>query len=334
MADYININGNNIPIRSSDPTNPIQGEVWYNTTSNSLKGRGATTSGTWATGGNLNTAVLLGGAFGTKTAGAYTQGFSPSIPTTNATQEYDGSTWTAGTNHPTSSIGGGGGTGSQTAGMVAGGGGGSRTSNAFDYNGSTWTATGSLTDAADNLGTCGTGTTTDVIIALGRIPSTGNSGNNTTNTYDGTSFASGPNINTGRLLMAGGGTQSAGWIGGGFIDPSPNAMTNTEEYNGSSWSNVNPLNTASGLNGGWGTQTSALCQVNDPGPGSRSGMEQYDGTSWTAVAALPTAGEGYNTGSGSSASAGGWHTGLGPSFNVTNEWTDAGVPVTVTFSTS
>ena len=38
MADYININGNNIPIRASDPSNPILGEIWYNSTTNLLKG--------------------------------------------------------------------------------------------------------------------------------------------------------------------------------------------------------------------------------------------------------------------------------------------------------
>jgi hypothetical protein len=44
MADYININGNNIPIRASDPSNPILGEVWYNLTTNALKGQGAFTA--------------------------------------------------------------------------------------------------------------------------------------------------------------------------------------------------------------------------------------------------------------------------------------------------
>jgi hypothetical protein len=39
MATYKNINGTNIPIRASDPTNPILGEIWYNTTSNTLKGQ-------------------------------------------------------------------------------------------------------------------------------------------------------------------------------------------------------------------------------------------------------------------------------------------------------
>ena len=39
MATYKEIRGNNIPIRSSDPSNPIIGEMWYNTTTGVLKGR-------------------------------------------------------------------------------------------------------------------------------------------------------------------------------------------------------------------------------------------------------------------------------------------------------
>ena len=74
MASYININGNNIPIRASDPANPIIGEVWYNSTTNVLKGQTATTAGAWATGGNLSTGRNISDSFGTKTAGAYVGG--------------------------------------------------------------------------------------------------------------------------------------------------------------------------------------------------------------------------------------------------------------------
>tara|TARA_Y100001951_G_scaffold35892_1_gene28349 strand:- start:88 stop:240 length:153 start_codon:yes stop_codon:yes gene_type:complete len=38
MADYIDIKGGLIQILSSDPSNPIEGEIWYNSTSNDLKG--------------------------------------------------------------------------------------------------------------------------------------------------------------------------------------------------------------------------------------------------------------------------------------------------------
>ena len=67
MAEYINIKGQNIEVVASDPANPTQGQIWYNTTSNTLKGGGVTTDGAWATANNMNTArAYLAGA-GTQT---------------------------------------------------------------------------------------------------------------------------------------------------------------------------------------------------------------------------------------------------------------------------
>ena len=39
MADYKTLHGTNIDTVSSDPDNPVKGQVWYNTTSQALKGR-------------------------------------------------------------------------------------------------------------------------------------------------------------------------------------------------------------------------------------------------------------------------------------------------------
>ena len=37
MTAYTGIQGQNILIVSSDPANPVEGQIWYNTTSNTLK---------------------------------------------------------------------------------------------------------------------------------------------------------------------------------------------------------------------------------------------------------------------------------------------------------
>jgi hypothetical protein len=77
MATYKGIQGFTIQNLSADPSNPIEGQVWYNSTSNVWKVEEATTAGSWATGNNLNTArgYGLAGA-GTQTAalafGGYT----------------------------------------------------------------------------------------------------------------------------------------------------------------------------------------------------------------------------------------------------------------------
>src|SRR5210317_33523 len=157
MADYININGNNIPIRASDPSNPTIGEIWYNSTTNLLKGQSVTSSGSFSSGATLPTTILGGGTIGSKTAGVYTTGFSPSVSDSTATVNYDGTTWTSSGAYPRSSNGSLGGAGSQAAGMIAGGGPGNSQSAANDYDGSTWTATGSLNTAGNNIGDCGAG---------------------------------------------------------------------------------------------------------------------------------------------------------------------------------
>jgi hypothetical protein len=51
MAEYINIRGQSIEVVASDPANPTLGQIWYNSTSNTLKGGGVSTA-TWATGNN------------------------------------------------------------------------------------------------------------------------------------------------------------------------------------------------------------------------------------------------------------------------------------------
>ena len=53
MTTYKEINGTNIEAVSTDPANPVTGQVWYNLTDNVLKGAAATTAGAWATGGSF-----------------------------------------------------------------------------------------------------------------------------------------------------------------------------------------------------------------------------------------------------------------------------------------
>jgi hypothetical protein len=100
MATYKEIKGTSIEVVSSDPSNPQLGQIWYNTTSQTLKGEefGAAA---WSAGGNLGTAryYLTGEDAGTQTAGLAFGGSPGSSPfMTNSTEEYNGSSWTAGGN--------------------------------------------------------------------------------------------------------------------------------------------------------------------------------------------------------------------------------------------
>ena len=93
MSQYKGIVGQKVVSYTTDPDNPIQGQVWYNATANTLKLEGQTTSGSWSSGGNLNQArTNLSGA-GIQTAAL---GFGGQVSSTiyTLTEQYNGSSWT------------------------------------------------------------------------------------------------------------------------------------------------------------------------------------------------------------------------------------------------
>ena len=94
MATYKEIRGTQIEAVATDPSNPVEGQVWYNTTSNALKGLAATTTGSWATGGALNqTRYSLAGA-GLQTAGLAFGGYIGPPGSTANTEQWNGASWT------------------------------------------------------------------------------------------------------------------------------------------------------------------------------------------------------------------------------------------------
>ena len=156
MTTYKGIKGFSIQNLSADPSNPIEGQVWYNSTSNVWKVEEVTAAGAWASGNPLSVArVSLAGA-GTQTAALAFGGVDTA--NTGATEEYDGATWTSSNSLNTARryIAG---CGTQTAGLAFGGYTTTPTGATEEYNGATWTSnpTG-LNTARDSLGGCGTQT--------------------------------------------------------------------------------------------------------------------------------------------------------------------------------
>ena len=92
MATYKEIKGTQIEVLASDPSNPIEGQVWFNSTSNVLKGRILNPAGSWTTANSINTARGgLAGA-GTTTAAIVLGG---EVPPYNAqTETWNGTNWT------------------------------------------------------------------------------------------------------------------------------------------------------------------------------------------------------------------------------------------------
>ena len=331
MADYININGNNIPIRASDPSNPILGEVWYNLTSRTLKGQAFVTANVVSS-GNVNTARTQAGGVGTLTAGIIFGGEIPAL--TGATEEYDGSTWTAGGTCPAqksdmhSS-------GTQTAALW--GGGSPLSSGSFEYDGSTWTSGGSMTFAGRDFYSGSAGTQTAALQIGGFI----NPGNysNVMQEYNGSTwtnipqtYPSAPQTNN----IATTGTQTA-CISSGGTQGTPD-QTQSQEWNGSTWTAVNSL--ATGIRSAVANGTVASCNLISGSPPSNppyydTGIQTYDGTSWAVSPVTLSTGRSQATGGGSGTSA--FVTcgsdGTPDYTNTTEIFTDTG-PAIVTFSSS
>ena len=87
MATYKQIYGTNVEVLASDPSNPVEGQIWYNSTSQTLKGY-ALVAGSWATAGPMNTARAGLGGLGTQIAALGFGGITTAAST--ATEEYSG----------------------------------------------------------------------------------------------------------------------------------------------------------------------------------------------------------------------------------------------------
>ena len=125
----------------------------------------------------------------------------------------------------------GGASGPQTAAVVFGGGF-PAVFTSSEYDGTNWTAGGTLPSSRGGYGTCGNtgnGSQTAAIGAGGYTP--GPIYFNGSFIYDGTVFTTGPNISTARNELASGGPNSSFYITGGLT--SPGAASNaTEEFTG------------------------------------------------------------------------------------------------------
>lgn len=328
MASYININGNNIPIRASDPSNPIEGEIWYNLTTNALKGQGFGTA-SWASAPSVsNTPRIFSAGDGPPTAG-WVAGGGASPPGLSSTEEYNGSAWTAGGGLPGGRYGAGG-VGPQTAALIFNGNTGSITNSALEYNGTSWGSPTTVPSASNYANRAGIQT---AALAFGGA-NPGSVTLNFTAEYNGSAWTTGGSMATGVEYGAGTGTETAALCAGGYIQGSDSTAV-SQEYNGSTWTSGNPINTSRFNLNGFGIQTAAVIAGGfAPSlPGATTETETYDGTSFsTSPASMSTARNGATAmGENSGPASAGWIIGISPA--ATEEFTGAG-PTTVTISSS
>jgi hypothetical protein len=331
MATYKGINGFAVQSVATDPSPLDEGQVWYNNATYAFKLASVTTAGTWATGGNLNTARAYAGAAGTQTAGLFFGGISyPSFY--NVTESYNGTSWTTlpATMNTTRYGLGSANAGTQTAALGFGGEGpGSPPTTATEsYNGTSWTNVNSLTTA--KIVPAGAGTQTTAL-AFGGDPNSSNS-----QTWNGTSWTNTPSLNTSRGSLAGFGASNTAALAAGGENPFPSISAATESYNGTSWTTVSSMNTARGSLGGFGTQTNGVVAAGRNSSNTpQTATEVWNGTSWTSNPNGLSTGRYYPGGFGSGSSSGAITGGYpNPATAATEEWTGPGVPVTQTITTS
>jgi len=301
MATYKGIQGFSVQKLATDPdASSSIGQLWYNSTTGKYK-ISVSGTGSWATGGSLNTGRNQLGGTGTQTAAlaffGAAPGFYPS-GATKAVEEYDGTSW-ANETYGNSERYAGGRIG-QTSTDAAYVGGYSapppplQSGKTEKWNGSTWTETGDLQSGRQGF-FGGAGTTTAGLVAAS------GPANGATETFDGTSWTEENNLVTARQYApVTGAVETAAMCVGGYGIPADSPYSAgpgsrvglTEIWDGLCWTHVaGTLNLGRIEAGLSGTSTLAIIaggNAGDPAPPTYNTdtAETWDGTSWTTVAAL------------------------------------------------
>jgi hypothetical protein len=261
------------------------GQVFYNSTSNAFKvtkDNSGAPLGTWASGGNLNTARSSVGGAGIQTA-ALAFGGNP-IPIA-LNESYNGTSWTEvnDLNTARAEIAG---FGLQTAAVAAGGNIGSDSNATEIWDGTNWTTSPATLNLA-RRGPGGVGTTTAGLVFGGSDP--GSTRRTQTESFNGTAWTELNDLNTAKWLPGSGGNQTAAIA----ITGDSAAFSGTVElWDGTSWTETTDINTTRIYGAGFGTQTSAIYTGGlQPGsPNFKSALTEFwNGSTWTEVADLATA---------------------------------------------
>ena len=293
MATYYDIFGQKVQYIASDPSPVAVGQVWYNSTSNTTKVRGVTTTSAWATGGSMNDSKGGNGAGDSQNSAIALQG---TLGAVTVVESYDGTSWTNGpsssNNYGSRSAGGG----SSSASLIGG-----YTNSPFttynvteEYDGSGFTA-GGVTNTPGYGVNAVYGVNNSALGFVGRAP-TGTHNEH----YNGTSWTT---VNPSPPGQRGGflsGSTSSAVLASGFVPPN-NTTVDCLDYNGTSWTSITALSPGSdGIHGGsGGTNSSAVLiygGVREPSLGDIDKVNFWNGSAWSSETSLPSARRGANGG--------------------------------------
>jgi hypothetical protein len=336
MAEYKGIHGTKVQDYTTDPDNPITGQVWYNETANTLKVKAVTTAGAWSTGTDSPYTATGVNGVGSQTSALIFGGEGPPGGEVTTSILYNGTTWTTtGSLNEQMQIGMNFGT--STSALASGG---ERTPPGVSgktelFNGSSWTETTDLNTARRNGGGSGADSTSGVVFGGGEHPSYSTS----TEDWNGSAWTAGGSLPNGQAGSSAGDSATAALFFGGPENPSPPYVSSTTvSYNGTSWTAVNSMNTARrigprGASVGANSSDGAWYAGGLTGPGSLVGStELWNGTSWSEDGDMNTAR--YNGGGAGNSSNALYVGGSSPSNSAaTEEWTGAGSPVIRTITT-
>lgn len=238
----------------------------------------------WTTSGPLSRPSQSNGmgSAGTSTAGVVWAGTNPY---SNATEKFDGSSWSSSGAFPIAGSYGNG-AGTQGAALSISLYQGSPFGICNEFNGSSWSGGGTLPNNNYSVGGCGTQTAG---VAVGGEPAPNPAGGTQHQQYNGSSWTASTVLPSTRIFYGNGvvGKQDDTLVMGG-TSPSPTTPTSTEYWNGSSWAAQGTLpigkyGTASGNNapsgssailmgGGPSTPVDSRVKVIEgiPGPGTPS----------------------------------------------------------------
>jgi len=285
VSTYREIVGKKIKKVSSDPSSGTEGEMWYNSTTGTLRGPAITEA--WSSAAPLNTAIYYNCGAGDQTAALSFQGTAgPNPSTSTQTEEYNGSGWVTGGALPAARRSGMG-AGTQTAGLSGGGASapGTAQTSTDEYNGTAWTSVNAL--STGRRYTAGCGTQTAAICVAGQNP--GGTQIDSVEEYDGTNWTAGGAWPKAIRNVVSLGTQTATLGAGGY-----STVTEVEayEYDGSSWTATGDMNIARYVFQGFGTQTVGIVCGGEPQPAAANKTESYDGSTFSnspATLGNPTA---------------------------------------------
>jgi hypothetical protein len=283
--------GSAITSVSVDPPAPAEGQMWYNSSSGTLKGYVSLTAG-WTSAPSLNTARRAGGAAtgGTPTATLYFGGYSTATVTNS--ESYNGSAWTATPAVNTAAYTPGG-TGTQTAALKFGGEGPPQLTATEKYNGTSWTSVNSMNTARYQPGGAGIQTAALAIGGAAATPLTA------VESYNGTSWTTITGLGTSRYGAGATGTQTSAIAIAGGTYPGP-LVANTELWNGTSWTALTNNPTAGYSKRAVGPSSAVLVF----GGGPVTGLTQtWNGTTWATLPTSLTTARSYLGGCGSQTAA-------------------------------